>query len=256
MIPDEEIKEIARMYGVPTSTVERDYAQGWLLASLSTRFNMAFKGGTSIRKIHLKDYRFSDDLDFTLLEDYSKDQVQGNILDAAQEAKASSGINYENAVSINEVTNGFRATVEFRILRVGGNSINIKLDLTKQQNETVVLPLERRPVFHPYSDGLNVSVLSYSLTEILSEKIRALFQRTRPRDLYDVWKLSELKLDVPNILREKFDFKDVTFDIEELNLKREDFGNAWENSLGHQISDLPDFDSVFGKVKAYLRLFE
>jgi len=55
MIPDEEIKEIARMYGAPTSTVERDYAQGWLLASLSTRFNIAFKGGTSIRKIHLKD---------------------------------------------------------------------------------------------------------------------------------------------------------------------------------------------------------
>lgn len=252
MIPDEEIKEIARMYGVPTSTVERDYAQGWLLASLSTRFNMAFKGGTGIRKIHLKDYRFSDDLDFTLLEDYLIDQVKGKVLDAAQEAKSSSGINYENTVSINEVTNGFRATVEFRILRVRGNPIKIRLDLTKLLSETVVLPLERRPVFHPYSDGLDVSVLSYSLTEILSEKIRALFQRTRPRDLYDVWRLSELELDVSSILREKFVFKDVTFDIEEINRKREDFGYAWENSLGHQIRYLPDFETVFGKVNVYL----
>ena len=101
-----------------------------------------------------------------------------------------------------------------------------------------------------------MSVLSYSLTEILSEKIRALFQRTRPRDLYDVWKLSELELDVSSILGEKFYFKDVTFDIEVLNLKREGFGYAWENSLGHQISVLPDFDKVFGKVEMYLRLFD
>lgn len=46
MIPVEEIKEIARRVGVPESTVERDYAQGWLLAHLSSYFDMALKGGT------------------------------------------------------------------------------------------------------------------------------------------------------------------------------------------------------------------
>ena len=256
MIPDEEIKEDARKYGVPTSSVERDYAQGWLLASLSTSLNFAFKGGTSIRKIHLGDYRFSDDLDFTLLEDYSKEQIHDKVLEAIQVAKARSGITYENAISVKEVTNGFRVTVGFRVLNLRGNPINIKIDLTKLENETVLLPLEKLPVNHPYSDNLQASVLSYSLTEVLSEKIRALFQRTRPRDLYDVWKLSELELNVSNILREKFYFKDVTFGLEELNLKREDLGYAWENSLGHQISDLPDFDSVFDKVEMYLRLFD
>ena len=72
MIPPEEIKEAAVRYGIPTSSVERDYAQSWLLASLTTRLNMAFKGGTCIKKIYIPGYRFSDDLDFTLIETYTE----------------------------------------------------------------------------------------------------------------------------------------------------------------------------------------
>jgi predicted nucleotidyltransferase component of viral defense system len=30
--------------------------------------NMALKGGTGIRKVYIENYRFSDDLDFTLLK--------------------------------------------------------------------------------------------------------------------------------------------------------------------------------------------
>ena len=51
MIPVEEIKEVARGVGVPESTVERDYAQGWLLAHLSSYFDMALKSGTGIRMV-------------------------------------------------------------------------------------------------------------------------------------------------------------------------------------------------------------
>ncbi len=67
MIPEREVKEIAREHGVPVSTVERDYAQNWLLKFIGSSF-MALKGGTGIRKAYIKNYRFSDDLDFTLLE--------------------------------------------------------------------------------------------------------------------------------------------------------------------------------------------
>lgn len=72
MIPAREIKEHAREYGVPPSTIERDYAQNWLLAFLSP-LPMALKRGTGIRKVYIENYRFSDDLDFTLLEAINKD---------------------------------------------------------------------------------------------------------------------------------------------------------------------------------------
>jgi len=36
MIPSMEIKEKARTHGVPQSTIEKDYAQNWLLKSIFT----------------------------------------------------------------------------------------------------------------------------------------------------------------------------------------------------------------------------
>jgi len=61
MIKQSEIKNLSRRYKVPISTIERDYTQSWLLRFLP---EMIFKGGTCLRKVYFKDYRFSDDLDF------------------------------------------------------------------------------------------------------------------------------------------------------------------------------------------------
>ena len=62
----------------------------------------------------------------------------------------------------------------------------LKLDITT--DELLVEPPELRPIGHPYSDApLPVdAVLCYSLTEWFGEKLRAVAERCRPRDLYDV----------------------------------------------------------------------
>ncbi|MEI7856739.1 MAG: hypothetical protein WCH85_04470 [Methanomicrobiales archaeon] len=49
MIPSREIKEKAREFGVPPSTIERDYAQNWLLTHLRP-IPMALKGGTGSKE--------------------------------------------------------------------------------------------------------------------------------------------------------------------------------------------------------------
>ena len=103
IIPVEEIKEIARRNGVPESTVERDYAQSWLLVFLSINIKMALKGGTGIRKVFLEDYRFSDDLDFTLLEEYNKNDIEKRVKNAVKAAKEESGINFEEDATLKEV---------------------------------------------------------------------------------------------------------------------------------------------------------
>jgi len=252
VIPAEEIKEVARRWGVPESTVERDYAQGWLLVSLSSNIEMALKGGTGIRKTFLDGYRFSDDLDFTLLGDYGVDDVEDRVKDAVIAARRESGIDFEDAITFAEVENGYRGSVYFRILRGAGSPLKVRLDLTLRDNELVLLPLEMRAIFHPYSDVLGAEVLSYSLEEVFAEKMRALFERTRPRDLYDVWRLSGLELDVSGIVADKFGFKGVKFDLDDLRVRREDFGNAWRNSLKHQLRDLASFDYVFEEAVIFL----
>ena len=111
-------------------------------------------------------------------------------------------------------------------------------------------PVTERQVYHPYSDGFPISVTSYSLEEILAEKIRSLFQRTRSRDLYDIGQLAD-RVDrqvVKSILLQKCDAKGVAVDTALLAGKREQFKALWQISLGHQMKVVPDFDEAFEKM--------
>ncbi len=212
---------------------------------------MALKGGTGIRKVYIENYRFSDDLDFTLLEKMDSVTLNDSIENAVIGAKETSGINFIEEISIEENINGFVVNVYFRILRSTGNPIKIKLDLTAPERETVLLPLEKRKIIHQYSDDFHARIRAYSLEEIVAEKIRALFERTRPRDLYDVWHLhNEINNGkVLNILYKKCMVKDVKIDVQSLEDRRVDFADAWTNSLRHQIKALPNFDDVFCEVE-------
>jgi Nucleotidyl transferase AbiEii toxin, Type IV TA system len=62
----------------------------------------------------------------------------------------------------------------------------IKLDLTA--DEHLVLPPPTVEIFHPYSDvpADGIEVLAYDYVDAFAEKFRALAERTRPHDLYDV----------------------------------------------------------------------
>lgn len=246
MISKREIRENAREYGVILSTVERDYAQNWLLKHLSF-INMALKGGTGIRKVYFYDYRFSDDLDFTLLEMITKEKLEKLIKESVKKAEEESGINFSEDIGFKENDNGFEIAVYFQIMQRGVDRSKIKIDITKYNNEIILLALETKNIIYSYSDNLQSKVKVYSLEEIISEKIRALFQRTRPRDLYDVWCLWGRvdKGKVLNIFPEKCRFKNVKININNFENRKDNFKNAWNNSLNHQLKTLPDFDNVF-----------
>lgn len=258
MIPSREIKEKARECGVPESTVERDYVQNWLLKYLSLP-NMVLKGGTGIRKVYIEDYRFSDDLDFTLVESTSRDFLLNSVKNAVTEAKEESGINFSDKIEFIKTESGFRSTIYFNLLqRTAGTPISIKIDLTTYGNERVLLPIEEKRILHPYSDEYNCSIKAYSLEEIMAEKIRSLFERTRPRDMYDIWcldkKVDEKKILV--ILYEKFKFKGVKLDATSLENRKIDFSNAWEKSLRHQLKELPDFNYVYDGILKQIKEYE
>ena len=72
MITEQEIKQRAIELGVPLPRVEKDYVIGWLLWGIGKMpelyGNLALKGGNCLRKLYFPDTRFSDDLDFHLLQ--------------------------------------------------------------------------------------------------------------------------------------------------------------------------------------------
>ncbi len=255
MINPVEIKEKARLYGIPESSIERDYAQNWLLKYLA-KYEMVLKGGTGIRKIYISEYRFSDDLDFTLIKKFNLKQISQMTKTAVIKAKEASGIIFTDNVVSKENDNGFEAMAYFSILQRASNTqIGIKLDFTRQDKEQILLQIAERRINHIYSDKCRFSIKAYSLEEIVAEKVRALFERTRPRDVYDVWylkdKISSEK--VIKILSNKFRFKNVKYDINSIRKRKMDFANAWLNSLTHQIKHLPDFKKAYSTLIEYLK---
>ncbi len=56
---------------IPETVLERNYCLSWFLVELSRsplRDRLALKGGTALKKCYFGHYRFSEDLDFTLIE--------------------------------------------------------------------------------------------------------------------------------------------------------------------------------------------
>ena len=64
---------------IPEAVLERDYCLAWFLIGLSRtplRERLAFKGGTALKRCYFGDYRFSEDLDFTLTAEVPFDVIR------------------------------------------------------------------------------------------------------------------------------------------------------------------------------------
>ena len=80
MIKPGEIQQKARAAGVRDQQIEKDYILSWILIGIAQHEQLSkvivFKGGTVLKKIYFEDYRFSEDLDFTLINDQiSNEQI-------------------------------------------------------------------------------------------------------------------------------------------------------------------------------------
>ncbi len=83
MIPEAETRRLAAAKGVDLMVIDLDYALGWLLAGLfsdsAIRDSWIFKGGTSLKKCWFPEYRFSEDLDFTVHGRHDVDMVKNQL---------------------------------------------------------------------------------------------------------------------------------------------------------------------------------
>lgn len=81
MILRQEILNLAAEFGLAANVVEKDYALGWMLAGFgqhpAIRDTWLFKGGTCLKKCFFETYRFSEDLDFTVVD---ATQLDGDFL--------------------------------------------------------------------------------------------------------------------------------------------------------------------------------
>ena len=272
MIQKAEILQAASSHKVNPVIIEKDYVLGWILAGIANNASLSeswvFKGGTCLKKCYFKEYRFSEDLDFTLTEGASIDPnfIQAQLLDVSQWLYNQSGIEApEIILNIFPDSNGktFRGKIGYiGPLEQRGSFTRIKLDLT--QNEFIAKPPIKLEISHLYGDKEDFlyHIYTYSYEEIFAEKVRALLERARPRDLYDVINLFERKNDfgvdaaaLKEIVQAKLAYRNLTVLTEKTCLAEiqiKDLVQEWENMLAHQIGHLDSVHVYLNKLPKIL----
>ncbi len=273
------LEEVRQRLGIRWEVLERDYLLSWVLAGINTvpelRETLVFKGGTALKKCYFGDYRFSEDLDFTGREGVTTGDAMEELMRLACEAaehlvgeyapvELSCGRYMEN----NPHPDGQEAfQIRARLPWHRGLDTPVKVEVTV--DEPILWSAVRRQVVHEYGERLQVEVLTYSLEEVLAEKLRAILQqvarlesrgwsRNRARDFYDLWR-------VLGTYQERLDLTDFNARLhEKCRLRHVDFAGwedffdprivanvqlEWERSLGPLVRAISPFETVIGELR-------
>lgn len=264
--------EASKEFGLGAHMIEKDYVLGWLLAGISRHHvigkDWIFKGGTCLKKCYFETYRFSEDLDFTLTQENElhAEFLTESLREIADFVYDETGLEIPKDLIKFEVYKNPRGklSAEGKISYRGpmqqrGDLPRVKLDLTA--NEVIALAPVSREVQHPYSDRPpdGIFVQCYDFEEVFAEKIRALAERLRPRDLYDVihlYRHDDVKSDhgiLNKTLKQKCDFKGIlppTAKTLAGKPERMELEAEWSNMLAHQLPALPPFEQFWQELPA------
>jgi predicted nucleotidyltransferase component of viral defense system len=144
---------------------------------------LIFKGGTALHHCYLSQKRFSEDIDFTSLDNEISFEEVKEVIEE------------DDTFVVDKV---FESNYTIKIERLKyegllGQNGSIKVEIDRHQN--VVLP--GREIQYKNVWNVPVSPILMDEREILAEKLRVISQRARYRDFYDLYfLLTELKLEL------------------------------------------------------------
>ncbi|MGI0088378.1 MAG: nucleotidyl transferase AbiEii/AbiGii toxin family protein [Nitrosotalea sp.] len=216
MIASQVLKKLARQWNLNVDAVEKHYILGWILYGISKSSIgkcLVFKGGTALSKIYFpSDWRLSEDLDFTVLDDTKWNAIV-QALD--QEVPPIVQRKGEITISLRKNPHTNPGYLQVKIKYNGPISPGtVKIEISKEQfiGTVVRKTIPNNPEDFDYP---KFSAKVYSPETIVGEKTRAILQRGYIRDYYDVWRLfKENKFDQKealNMFNKKCVAKDVKF---------------------------------------------
>ncbi|RLC70913.1 MAG: hypothetical protein DRI81_18460, partial [Chloroflexi bacterium] len=157
---------------------------------------LAFKGGTAIRKLYLGGTgRFSLDLDFTATGDAAPDALILDLIGLLHE-QTYHGLAFTiPSPDYYATDDSCGAEVTYRHTWVTAGRFGVQISFRARP----LLPVNPIPLrSERYFDWMNLDppdVPALNLLEVIGEKIRAAVQRTRVRDLYDLYQLARQPFD-------------------------------------------------------------
>jgi uncharacterized protein len=232
--------------------VERDYVLTHIveaLAQLEPSPGLVFKGGTALRLCFYKEYRYSADLDFSLVGLTAAEGVA--LLRRALERCV-------GAIGLPRLSLPEPEPLLIEYVGPLGRERTIKLDLA---DDELVLDTTHGALISRYSDqpGDGSTVTTYTLEEIAAEKLRCVIQRLVCRDISDlhrlfvregvkverVWPLFEVKTRAKNLDPRKFS--------ERLSAREPRYKRRWEQELSDLEPAVAPFEEVIRQLRRELR---
>lgn len=259
--------------GAPWSSelqVEQDLVLSRLVVEIATHETLtrelAFRGGTCLHKLHLPTaLRYSEDLDYVRT---GRGPV-GPIIDALRDLTTKLGLQ-EHSRKIR----GDMATYVCRAPAEAGGTLQVKIE-TNVEEVDPFLDRVRLPfaMASPWFEGV-AEVSTFQLDELMATKLRALYQRRKGRDLFDLWHvlvacetddsrivaglqhyMRDEALTFPQLARNlgaKLGERDFAADLDMLVAVRPD-GYALDEAadlvmerLGARLRNAPDLDEILG----------
>ena len=248
MIDYLQVQRLSLKNNVSPEIIEKDYFIELVLFYFSKNNflyeNLVFRGGTALKKVYFPEYRFSEDLDFVIDSKKEINVYQEIIIQILQKISSDYPIKIDKR-SIFE-RDRLQLFIIYDIIPDIKGIKELKVDILK---DYYIPKHERKRLLfsYPEFENKNSILKTYVLESVVCDKIgRILDVDNEPRDLYDLWYLLKLNLDI-NIIRKEFKNK-YGYEIIIPNLLRElvrdDYKQNWKNRLVHQIFDLPDFYRV------------
>lgn len=192
----------------PLQIAEKDYFLTLVLQIITNsalKDILIFKGGTALHHCYLEQYRFSEDLDFS---------ANKRPISLEEARKIFADIDYLSIKK--DYISG--ATVKIEKLQYAGpliqlNSLKVEIDFL----QNVLLP--HQTINYNNVWGIEFGVKVMDIREICAEKIRAMSDRARYRDFYDLFLILEkYQLNLEEIIS-YIKQKEIRKPITKLNIK-------------------------------------
>jgi predicted nucleotidyltransferase component of viral defense system len=199
MIPRRYITEWKASAPWPTDAqVEQDLVIERALVSLFSdpflKEHVAFRGGTALHKIYLKPQaRYSEDIDLVQI----KEGPIKPILQAIRKQLDFLGTkrNIKQNINMNTATYRFESEIPPVV------NMRLKIEINTREHFTVMGYTELE---HSLENGWfsgRCTMNSFSIEELLATKLRALYQRRKGRDLFDLFHaMTKLDVDIQSLI--------------------------------------------------------
>lgn len=217
--------------------VEQDLALSRLMVEIANDpylgDELIFRGGTCLHKLHLPNAaRYSEDLDYVRRSAGGIAQLTGALTAIGQRL----GMEVRTKI-------GRHPKIYLRVpFESGSSTMRVKVEVNTFERTPARRPIRMvHAVDSPWFTG-DAEVQTFDLAELVATKIRALFQRSKGRDLFDLW-LAMTQLGVsPADLAECFETyrpDGYTARRAELNLRDKLKSVGFRNDLIPLVSEWP-----------------